>query len=66
MQFIKNFLGLTPYISELDQFLTEIDHKYSTLSPSQLAEQKKYQRVYHLRDHNQAEPNAKTIMWEEF
>ena len=62
---IKEFLGLTYYTSELDQFLLNYDQKHPRLSASQRAEKDKYTRVYQLRDNpEQAEP--KETFWDKF
>ncbi len=62
---IKALLGLTYYISELDQFLIEYDKSHPKLSTSQRKEIEKYARVYALRDHP-SEPPAKEIFWDNF
>jgi hypothetical protein len=62
---IKELLGLTYYISELDQFLIEYDKSHPKLSSSQRKEIAKYSRVYALRDHP-SEPSVKEIFWENF
>jgi hypothetical protein len=48
---IKKWLGLTFYISQLDQFLTGFDKNHQKLSPSQKKEKEKYARIHDLRDH---------------
>jgi succinate dehydrogenase flavin-adding protein (antitoxin of CptAB toxin-antitoxin module) len=64
---IKAFLGLTNYISELDQFLTGFDHKHTNLTHSQRKEKEKYNRIFQLRDNplaNQSEQTEK--FWDKF
>ena len=41
---------LTNYVSEIDQILQEFDKKHPQQSLSQQIEQKKYKRIYYLRD----------------
>lgn len=65
MQIIKTILGLDFYISELDQFLAELEKTYPKLSASQRAEKEKYARIYYLRDHAERK-EVKKNMWEEF
>jgi len=62
---IKEFLGLTYYTSELDQFLSKIDKEMPNPSASQQAEIKKYERVFKLRDGQLEEPTNKR-MWDKF
>ena len=53
------------YVSPLDQFLKKWDKEHPHKSASQLAEIKKYARVFKLRD----DPNAsdgKKDLWEDF
>lgn len=45
-----NFLPLTDYVSDIDQFLQALEKRYPTLSASQKAEIAKYQRIFYLRD----------------
>lgn len=62
---IKQFLGLSYYISELDAFLKELDQRHQRLSASQRAEKEKYQYIYQLRD----EPSQATqpdTLWDTF
>lgn len=56
---------LQNYVSEADHFLKKYDQEHPQLSPSQLKEIKKSQRVSELRDHpKNADNNSK--IWEEF
>lgn len=41
---------LKNYVSGIDQFLQEFDKKHPQLSLSQQKEQKKYRKIYYLRD----------------
>ena len=52
------------YVSEIDKFLAEFDATHPK-SASQLAEIKKYQRIYSLRDTPLSDKDDKKI-WEEF
>jgi hypothetical protein len=62
---IKEFLGLTYYTSELDQFLKKYDEAHPKLSASQCQEIEKYAHIYALRDNpNLEEPKAG--FWEQF
>ena len=47
---MKRNKTLKNYVSEIDQFLQEVDKKHPQLSLSQQKEQKKYRRIYYLRD----------------
>ena len=62
---IKEFLGLTYYVSPLDQFLKEYDKSHPKLSASQCKEKTKYAKIYQLRD-NPTAPAPKDSFWEEF
>lgn len=61
---IKKLLGLTQYVSELDQFLQSLNNQHAPLSRSQLKEVKKYKTIYHLRDipHRNAS-HRKNALW---
>ncbi|MBA3661292.1 MAG: hypothetical protein H0W64_06170 [Gammaproteobacteria bacterium] len=50
MSFIKKWLNLSYYISELDQFLAQLAHRFPTPSKSQQKEVEKYQRIFKCRD----------------
>jgi len=38
------------YVSDIDTFLVEFDHKNTYRSETQIAEKKKYDRIFKLRD----------------
>lgn len=52
------------YVSELDRFLEAFDKKPEATSASRLAEEKKYQRIFQLRDKADVETHSK--IWEKF
>lgn len=52
------------YISPIDKFLYKFDRNHA-LSQSQIAEIKKYERIFNLRDNPQPE-GYKEKLWEEF
>lgn len=62
---IKEFLGLSCYVSPLDQFLNEFDKTHPKLSLSQQREQKKFARIYKLRDYP-TQPETPENFWEKF
>lgn len=62
---IKEFLGLSYYTSELDQFLSDFDKNHPRLSASQRAEKEKYARLYRLRD-NPKQPETDETFWDKF
>lgn len=62
---IREFLGLSYYSSELDNFLSEFDKKHQKMSASQCKEKQKYARVYALRD-NPNQPESKETIWDKF
>lgn len=62
---IREFLGLTYYTSELDQFLKEFDETHPKLSASQSEEEKKYDRIYRLRDNAKQQPPKENV-WDKF
>lgn len=66
MQLLKNFLNLTYYTSEIDDFLAEFDKTHPKLSTSQRKEIEKYTRIYKLRagTHYQATPVEP--LWDKF
>lgn len=41
---------VTDFVSEIDQFLSEFDHKHPQKSLSQQKEMTTYRRIYYLRD----------------
>ena len=51
------------YVSEIDKLLTKFD-KSCPLSPSQQAEIKKHERVYHLRDHPELLRKDESDLWD--
>lgn len=62
---LKEFLGLTYYTSQLDEFLENYDKEHPKLSVSQRKEIDKYKRVYALRDNpHQHSPNEQ--LWDKF
>lgn len=52
------------YVSDLDRFLQTFDKKPSATSASRRDEEKKYARVFKLRDNPEAELNKK--IWTDF
>ena len=62
---IREFLGLEYYISEIDQFLAELDQLYPKPSASQRAEMKKYARIIELRD-NPTSQSLRASTWDKF
>lgn len=62
---IKALLGLSYYISELDEFLSEYDKNHPKLSASQRKEMEKYAKVYKLRDLPEP-PLSKDSLWDNF
>ena len=62
LNFIKKFLNLTYYISEIDQFLMNFDKTHPRLSASQRAEKEKYARIYKLRDQPVQSTNTSTFL----
>ena len=52
------------YVSELDRFLEAFDKRPGATSASRRAEEKKYAKVFLLRDKADAEPTQK--IWENF
>lgn len=65
LSYLKEFLNLGYYVSQLDQFLAEYDRAHPKLSASQRAEKDKYDRIFKLRDDAKAQP-AKTVLWDKF
>lgn len=62
---IKDFLGLSTYISALDQYLTHFDRTHPQLSASQRKEKEKYAEIHKLRD----KPGEKIVtssIWDKF
>jgi flagellar biosynthesis chaperone FliJ len=51
INYIKKWLNLNFYISELDQFLKQYRASHSKLSSSQKAEIEKYKIIHRKRDH---------------
>jgi len=62
---IKSLLGLTYYISELDEFLIEYDKSHPKLSTSQRKEMAKYAKIFTLRDCAQSS-QTKEPFWDKF
>lgn len=52
------------YVSELDLFLQTFDKKPEATSDSRRAEERKYERIFLLRDRADIETNSK--VWEKF
>lgn len=65
MSLLSNFLGSTPYISPLEQFLQKFDEKHAKLSASQLTQKLKFQRIAQLRD-QEIRKETKTPFWDSF
>lgn len=63
--FIKKWLNLSFYISELDQFLTFLKQQFPKPSAAQQREQEKYQRIFALRDRQHETPSKKKL-WDKF
>lgn len=57
INYLKKWLNLNFYVSELDRFLQTYRKSHTQLSPSQEFEIKKYQTVYQKRDHSKANHN---------
>ncbi len=62
---IRAMLGLTYYISELDEFLIDYDKKHPKLSASQRKEIEKHTRVFSLRDQPE-QSQAREEFWDKF
>lgn len=62
---LREFLGLTYFVSALDQFLKAFNLKKKTLSASQRKEVEKYNRIYQLRDNPKASESKETF-WDKF
>lgn len=62
---LREFLGLSYFVSALDQFLKAFNRKKTTLSASQRKEVEKYKRIYQLRDDPNA-PAPKRTFWDKF
>jgi len=53
------------YVSEIDQFLQELDNLPGAKSNARIAEEQKYQRVFALRDHPQL-AKSEELLWKDF
>lgn len=53
------------YVSEIDQFLQELNNLPEAKSNARLEEQHKYQRIFNLRDNKQTAINE-DLQWKEF
>ncbi len=62
---IKTWLGLIPYISPLDLFLSKLNKSGRKLTKSELAEVTKYRQVHQARDRAVA-PQQKPAGWKQF
>jgi len=62
---IKSLLGLSYYISELDEFLKEYDKTHPKVSPYQRNEEEKYATIFTLRDHPD-QSKTKESFWDKF
>jgi len=62
---MKKNKTLKKFVSDIDQFLQEFDKKHPQPSQSQQQEQKKYRRIYYLRDVGELAQTAKKT-WEGF
>lgn len=47
----KNNKKINNYISEIDELLMKLDKQFHQKSSSRITEEKKYNRIYVLRDH---------------
>lgn len=57
---------LKNFVSELDHFLQEFDHKHPILSQTQQKEVNKYRRIHDMRDETTDKPVIKPKLWEGF
>lgn len=53
------------YVSEIDQFLQELNNAPWSKSNSRIEEEQKYKKIFALRDHPQT-ANAKELAWNDF
>ncbi len=53
------------YVSEMDNFLKELDKKPESHSDSRAAEEAKYKRINELRDNSQ-DTESKSKIWKDF
>lgn len=53
------------YVSEIDQFLQELNNLPGIKSDERLDEEQKYQRIFLLRDVPQSEPSLQ-VVWKDF
>ena len=63
---MSTYPKLTNYVSEIDQFLQEVDKQFPKPSLSQQKEIAKYKRIYYLRDHTTRMEQSEPILWEKF
>ncbi len=62
---IRQFLNLTYYTSELDQFLSDFDKSHPRMSAPQRKEKDKYDRIFTLRD-TRTNAETKKSIWGNF
>ena len=64
---IKTWLGLVPYVSEIDQFLRQFRKTHPQLTDAQQKEKEKYSNISRLRDKSQTASGVKTeTIWNNF
>lgn len=66
LKFIRNFLNLNFYTSELDDFLYDFNKHQGQLTKSQQQEANKYEMIYHKRDHVVKTTEKSTTLWDNF
>lgn len=62
---LKTWLGLIPYVSPLDQFLSKLNQSDRKLTTSEQTEVDKHQRVHQARD-KAVVPPQKPAGWKHF
>lgn len=60
----NNKKRLKNYVSEIDQFLAELYNMPGAKSDTRIEEEQKYQRIFALRDHPQAQL-AEEVLWKD-
>lgn len=63
---LQSWLGLTPYFSELDLFLSKLNHPKRLLTNAEQKEIQKHQRIAKARDTAVSRPAQKTALWNGF
>lgn len=65
MFFNKQGRRKTNFVSEIDQFLQELNNLPGSKSNTRIEEEQKYQRIFRLRDFSQAPP-IEELPWKDF